>query len=174
MSMGTLEKKLRKRFPDLVSEIDKPEGSAGSWFLNASLKGHSVVVEWRKGVGFGISCRPDIGFGEGPDEVLESDEQAFQRIVSLLLSRTKTTPPREVRLRELRELVGMSQTELANRLNIQQASISKLEQGRDMHLSTLKSLIEAMGGQLSLVARFPDGDSKVISIQELIGSTQSN
>lgn len=72
-------------------------------------------------------------------------------------NKTTESESRRIRWRN-RTAFGMSQAELADRLNIQRASFTKFEQGRDLHLSTLQTLIEAMGGQLSLVARFPEGD----------------
>lgn len=44
---------------------------------------------------------------------------------------------------------------LADMLHVQQPSIAKIEKRIDMYLSTLRSHIEAMGGQLDIVARFP-------------------
>jgi len=49
-------------------------------------------------------------------------------------------------LEELRQAVGLSQEELAHRLDVQQPAISKLANRRDMRISTLRSLVEAMGG----------------------------
>jgi transcriptional regulator with XRE-family HTH domain len=62
----------------------------------------------------------------------------------------------ELTLRELRKVRERSQAELAEKLGIKQAAVSKLERRADMYLSTLRKLIEAMGGSLELVARFPD------------------
>ena len=46
---------------------------------------------------------------------------------------------------------------LAEALNIRQATISKMEHRSDMYLSTLRKLIEAMGGELQIIARMPNG-----------------
>lgn len=61
----------------------------------------------------------------------------------------------EATLRDLRRARARSQSELAKRLGIQQAAVSKLERRSDMYVSTLRSMIEAMGGQLDIIARFP-------------------
>ncbi len=58
-------------------------------------------------------------------------------------------------LGELRRAVGKAQAEIASALNIKQPSVSKIERQADMYLSTLKSYVEAIGGQLDLVVRFP-------------------
>lgn len=69
----------------------------------------------------------------------------------------------ELTLRELREVRERSQVELGERLGIKQAAVSKLERRADMYLSTLRSFIEAMGGSLEIVARFPDRSPVKIS-----------
>lgn len=73
----------------------------------------------------------------------------------------------EMPLNELRQARGLSQKMLAELLNVQQPSIAKMEKRTDMYLSTLRSHIEAMGGQLEVVARFPDGAVKISNFSDL-------
>jgi ribosome-binding protein aMBF1 (putative translation factor) len=73
----------------------------------------------------------------------------------------------EMPLDELRRARGLSQKMLAEALRIQQPAIAKLEKRTDMYISTLRSHIEAMGGQLDVVARFPDGSVKINSFGDL-------
>jgi hypothetical protein len=54
------------------------------------------------------------------------------------------------------ELIERTQVRLARELGIKQETVSRLEKRSDMLLSTLRSYVEAMGGELDLVARFPD------------------
>ena len=169
MSLRSLQEKITRRFPKAIVKLDETADANGSSFLDARLDDHSVTIEWRKRNGFGISARSDIAYGEGVDESYKSEDDAFRRIASLFLSRTKTTPPREVRLRELRETAGLSQIELANLMSIQQATVSKLEQGRDLRTSTLTSLISAMGAELSIAVRFPDGREQRLDVAALMG-----
>jgi hypothetical protein len=63
---------------------------------------------------------------------------------------------RELSLTELRRARAMTQDQLAADLHVGQASIAKLERRTDMYLSTLRRFVEAMGGELEIVARFPD------------------
>jgi transcriptional regulator with XRE-family HTH domain len=58
-------------------------------------------------------------------------------------------------LRELRKAAGKAQAEIAATLKIKQPSISKIEKQTDMYLSTLRSYVEAIGGELDLVVRLP-------------------
>lgn len=60
-------------------------------------------------------------------------------------------------MRELREARQMTQVEMAKALGVKQEQISRIEKRTDLHLSTLKRSIEAMGGELILTAKFPDG-----------------
>ncbi|MDL1888974.1 helix-turn-helix transcriptional regulator [Nitrospirales bacterium NOB] len=62
----------------------------------------------------------------------------------------------EMTLRELRHARKLTQVRIAKKLGITQDSVSRLEQRSDLLLSTLRKTIEAMGGNLSLVAQFPD------------------
>jgi hypothetical protein len=40
-------------------------------------------------------------------------------------------------------------------------SISKLERRADMYISTLRDFVRAMGGDLEITARFPDGEVRI-------------
>lgn len=73
----------------------------------------------------------------------------------------------EMPLNELRQARGLSQKMLAEVLHVQQPSIAKIEKRTDMYISTLRSHIEAMGGQLEVVAKFPDGAVKISNFSEL-------
>lgn len=62
----------------------------------------------------------------------------------------------EMTLRDLRQAFTLTQQRMAKSLGISQDGVSRLEQRSDLLLSTLRSYIGAMGGQLSLIAEFPD------------------
>ena len=59
-------------------------------------------------------------------------------------------------LQELRQARKLTQVRLAKTLGISQDGVSRLEKRSDLLLSTLRKSVEAMGGNLSLVAEFPD------------------
>jgi len=59
-------------------------------------------------------------------------------------------------LQELRKAKKLTQVQLAEVLNIRQATIAQMEKRSDLMLSTLRSYVEAMGGKLSLMVEFPD------------------
>ena len=69
----------------------------------------------------------------------------------------------EMTLRELRRARKLTQVRVAKKLGITQDSVSRLEKRSDLLLSTLRKTVEAMGGNLSLVAEFPDRPPVVLS-----------
>ncbi|CAM3595221.1 HTH cro/C1-type domain-containing protein [Bordetella sputigena] len=73
----------------------------------------------------------------------------------------------EMPWQKLRHARGLSQKMLAELLHMQQPSIAKLEKRTDMYISTLRSHIEAMGGELDVIARFPDGSVKISNFSEI-------
>jgi predicted transcriptional regulator len=69
--------------------------------------------------------------------------------------------PAELPLHKLRQARGLSQQGLADRMNVKQPIVAKQEHQGNMHISTLRCHIEAMGGKLEIVARFPEGDVRI-------------
>ena len=70
-------------------------------------------------------------------------------------------------LADLRRARELSQTTLAEALEATQPEVSKIERRTDLYVSTLRRYIEAMGGELEIVARFPDGDVRINQFEEL-------
>lgn len=60
-------------------------------------------------------------------------------------------------LGDLRKARSLSQEELGDILDVNQATVSKMERRTDMYVSTMRRFIRAMGGELEIRARFPDG-----------------
>ena len=58
-------------------------------------------------------------------------------------------------LREIRQIAGKAQEDIATALNIKQPSVSNIEKQADMYLSTLRSYVEAIGGKLELTVKLP-------------------
>jgi DNA-binding XRE family transcriptional regulator len=69
----------------------------------------------------------------------------------------------EMTLRELRRARKLTQVRIAKALGITQDGVSRLEKRSDVLLSTLRKTVQAMGGNLSLVAEFPDRPPVVLS-----------
>ncbi|MFN7383560.1 MAG: helix-turn-helix domain-containing protein, partial [Dolichospermum sp.] len=66
-------------------------------------------------------------------------------------------------LEDMRKARKLTQESMAELLGIRQDSVSRLEKRADLLLSTLRSYVKAMGGDLKLVAEFPDRPSVIIS-----------
>jgi DNA-binding XRE family transcriptional regulator len=73
----------------------------------------------------------------------------------------------EMDLAEVRRALRLSQDEIAQTLGIGQGSVAKIEKRTDMYVSTLRRFIEAMGGELEIVARFPDHTVKIRTFADL-------
>lgn len=78
-----------------------------------------------------------------------------------------------VSLRALRKARVMTQEQLAESLSMAQGDISKLEHRADLYVSTLRRYIEAMGGELKIVASFPDGAEIPVAIAESMDDEES-
>lgn len=72
-----------------------------------------------------------------------------------------------MRLQELRKARRLSQVALAKKLKAQQATICKLERRADMYVSSLRQYIGAMGGELEIIARFPEGAVRINQFRDL-------
>jgi DNA-binding XRE family transcriptional regulator len=69
----------------------------------------------------------------------------------------------EMTLQELRLARKITQARMAQELGISQNGVSRIEKRSDLLLSTLRKTVEAMGGNLSLVAQFPDRKPVVLA-----------
>lgn len=72
----------------------------------------------------------------------------------------------EIRLTELRNALGINQEELGELLDKKQAAISRLERRSDMHISTLREFIKALGGKLEIIATFPDASYHIKQFEQ--------
>jgi transcriptional regulator with XRE-family HTH domain len=74
-----------------------------------------------------------------------------------------------MKLHQLREARSLTQTNLAEKLRVNQGAVSKIEKRADMYVSTLRGYVEAMGGRLEIRAVFPDGEVVIRQFGELEG-----
>ncbi len=94
--------------------------------------------------------------------------------------RTKMDPDRRARvearvrealkgmpLEELREARELTQTQLARVLQVSQGAVSKVERRTDMYISTLRSYVQAIGGDLQIKAVFPEGEVLINQFEDL-------
>ena len=69
----------------------------------------------------------------------------------------------EMSLQELRRAHRLTQARVGRALKIGQDGVSRLEQRSDLLISTLRNYVEAMGGDLRLIASFPDGPAVAVT-----------
>ena len=73
----------------------------------------------------------------------------------------------EMPLDELREARSLTQEQLAERLHVKQPAVAKIERRADMYLSTMRGVINAMGGQMEILAVFPEGKVTITQFRDL-------
>ena len=95
--------------------------------------------------------------------VLESLPEAQQKRIE----ERKAELLAELPLQDLRKARALTQEELADVLDVNQPSISKLERRTDMYISTLRRFVEAMGGELEISACFPEGRVRIKQFEDL-------
>jgi len=69
-------------------------------------------------------------------------------------------------LADLRQARRLTQEDTAEILGNRQAAVSKIERRTDMHVSTLRRYVEALGGELEIIAHFPEGDVRISQFEE--------
>jgi transcriptional regulator with XRE-family HTH domain len=67
-----------------------------------------------------------------------------------------------MKLGELRKARFLSQAQIAESLGMSQGDVSKMEHRAELYVSTLRRFIEAAGGELEIIARFPDAPPIVL------------
>ena len=95
----------------------------------------------------------------------ESQARASEKAQQMLAKMPET---------ELQRARSLSQVNIIETLHLKPANLSKIERHIDMYIRTLRSYIEAMGGELDIVARFPNGEIKINNFNELDVKTQCN
>jgi len=73
----------------------------------------------------------------------------------------------EMPLYELRNARQLTQEKLAKELHVKQSAVSKLERRADMYVSTLREFVRAMGGELEITARFPEGTVRINQFEDV-------
>ena len=88
-----------------------------------------------------------------PDRLARAKQRAKEMMAEMLLA-------------EIRQAAGMTQAEVAAALGIKQPTLSRLESQGDMQISTLQRIIQALGGELDVIARLPTGTIRISQFNE--------
>lgn len=157
-SIQKLQRAIQRSLPGIRTNLRRPRRSDGTWWLDAQNDDHVVTVEWTLKRGFGVSSSAlGAGYGEGPDETFPHRTTTERRVIQLLRAKQHTFAPGHVLLRELRALTGMTQQQLADKLGVQQAAVSRLERRQDISLGSLRRYVSALGGDLEIKVRTAAG-----------------
>jgi transcriptional regulator with XRE-family HTH domain len=87
------------------------------------------------------------------EEVLAQESEEMRQWVE---QRAAQMIAEEINLRELRRLRKLTQARLSKKLKIGQEGVSRIEKRSDLYISTLRNYVEGVGGELTLLVRFPD------------------
>lgn len=142
--------------PEASTALDLSETKLGSSWLDIRTKNHSLSIEHRPSLGYGLHLQPNDSFGSGPSEIYRDIKSLLKRI-SMLLNEERL----EIKLKEIRELLGKTQEDLLALSGKRQPAISKLESRADMRLSSLINFIKALGGSLEIKVHFEEFDVPV-------------
>ena len=94
---------------------------------------------------------------------LEELNKLSQERQELIEARTSEIYLEEITLRHLREKLGLSQSELAERLEVQQPAISKLERRQNLELNTLRAVVNALGGTMEIIVKVPNKEPIILN-----------
>jgi len=86
------------------------------------------------------------------EEMLAEESEESRARIQQLVEEMRA----EMNLREVRRLRKLTQARLSKKLKIGQEGVSRIEKRSDLYLSTLRSYVEGVGGELRLEVRFPD------------------
>jgi hypothetical protein len=133
-------------------EVDVPDNAAAEWFIDTEQGDFQESLSWTSNRGFGFYAG-EVGYGDKPNELYLDATQAFERLEQLR-ARRKSGKADALNLADLRQLLHMSQCDVASLGNLKQAAISRFEGRGDVLLSSLMSYLEALGGKLELRVHF--------------------
>jgi DNA-binding XRE family transcriptional regulator len=154
-------------FPHAEIALLKPLHADGFWSMDVRTpEGYHLAIDWSAESGFGLTSDAEHGYGEPADEHYGEFGPALMRSVKLIQDTAETVPPCAVRIKELRQKLKLSQEEVARRMGVNQAAVSKLEGREDTHVVTLQKYIRALGGRLVMRAAFDELDKEI----ELVGA----
>jgi DNA-binding XRE family transcriptional regulator len=117
-----------------------------------------VTAEWRPGVGIGIYHPGQNAYGTSPQEIFRNLPMAARRIRQLLRAQS----PKPLGLRMLRNLLDLSQEDLASKLHVKQGAVSKLESRDDVKLQSLVNVVRAMGGDVEIRVHFTECELPIL------------
>lgn len=111
----------------------------------------------------------DITFVRGNDRIKKLTERPD---IAEAVARTRQAMNEADRayamdLAALRQAAELTQVELARKLGVTQAAVSRMEQPHDMLLSTLNAYLQAIGGHARVIVEFHGGREVELDLSTL-------
>jgi hypothetical protein len=163
-----LEKCLIVDIPNCTVEVDLPDAPTGMTWIDVRSGTFQCTITWSAATDFGFFTNVEKGYGDRPNERYKTWQLAEKRVLQLWKgwngAALKPCPPG---LAEVRELVGVTQADLASVRGVSQNAISKFEHRDDALLSTLCRWAEAMGGTCEVRVHFPDFDCSLTTSNKI-------
>ena len=160
IEIDNFQKVVLAAFPEASISRDAPDQKDGNWWLDVRLAERTLPVTWSEKSGFGLFTDPNDDFGTRPNEQHMSAQTAAPRFVQMLRALSTGQASAALTLTALRELNGVSQAELAQRLGVKQPAVSKLENRAEILVETLQRAISELGAKLVLTVRHPTFDAE--------------
>jgi len=104
--------------------------------------------------GLNLENRPQMPGGPDPTDPDPADAPVFRRMRERHYAEVLDQPP-QCTLAELRKSCHRTQASIAAVLGVKQLAVSRLERRDDLHFSSLRAYVEALGGSLHLIVRLP-------------------
>jgi DNA-binding XRE family transcriptional regulator len=154
-SVETFQKAVAFLCPKAVIRVEAGGEKAGNVWIDIEEGGHQVTGEWRVGRGIGLYTG-DGPYGGLPQEVFPDVAMAARRVRQLLAG-SEPGP-----LQMIRDLLDLSQAEVAEKLSVKQAAVSRIEKREDPKLQSLIKNVHAMGGELEVRVRLAGGEFTIL------------
>lgn len=140
--------------------VDAPDDPHADVWIDICRGQFSTNVSYRPTVGFGVYLEAPE-YGQRPDEVHADPLKAARRIQLLHRSFERTGITSALDLASIRELLGVTQEQLADALGIKQPSVQRMEKRPNIKFDTLRNHISALGGRIETRVVFPDLDARL-------------
>ncbi|KLL09559.1 MULTISPECIES: helix-turn-helix domain-containing protein [Protofrankia] len=111
----------------------------------------------------------DVTFLRGNDRIrqLAQRPDIADEVAQVRASMAEADRTYAMGLAALRQAATLTQVELARRMGVTQAVISRMEQPHDLLLSTLNAYLAAIGGTAHMIVRFADGHETTLDLAKL-------
>lgn len=85
-------RQIEKRVPGVRVRVERTSHPRGPVWVDVTNGKFGASIEWRQGMGFGLTSLPSESVGESADEVYEDVAELVNRVGELLASGERTSP----------------------------------------------------------------------------------